>query len=117
MRDVDRTVAFGERPGGFPERIAPGFFDERTEADHVARYAWAARRTKSGRVLDLACGTGYGAGVLRKQSEAQVFSADISLDAATFGKNAYDINVAVTDGQRVAFKDASFDVVVSMETV
>jgi SAM-dependent methyltransferase len=57
--------------------------------DHVARYEWAARRIPSGaRVIDVACGVGYGTRIL---AEAGLYGAgfDISDEALAYAAKNY----------------------------
>jgi SAM-dependent methyltransferase len=56
-------------------------------AEHLARYAAAARFAKGKRVLDLACGEGYGAAFMKDHGAKTVLGVDISEDAiATAGR-------------------------------
>jgi SAM-dependent methyltransferase len=116
MRDaVDRGRVFGE-VGGAIERIAPGFFAEAFVAEHLARYRWAIRYITGLKVLDLACGTGYGAGVLRAKA-CQVVSVDINADALEFGRARYGLHAVRADAEALPFAGGSFGAVVSFETV
>lgn len=81
---------------------------------HVARYFFARPFTESRRVLDIACGTGYGLGILRDRA-AGVVGVDVALDAARVARG--ETEVLVAEGTRLPFADRSFDVVVSFETI
>lgn len=97
---------------------------ERSDA-HVVRYLWASGFIKPGdRVLDAACGLGYGAHVIAESTGAEsVLGIDGSDYAVDYATRSY------ADGSRVRFEsgllpqalarhaDASFDVVVSFETL
>ena len=59
------------------ERVIPGQVNDDLWAEHVARYALAARFAQGRSVLDLGCGTGYGTADL-----ARVASAAVGVDLA-----------------------------------
>jgi 2-polyprenyl-3-methyl-5-hydroxy-6-metoxy-1,4-benzoquinol methylase len=86
--------------------------------EHAARYVHALRSIDGGKVLDIACGTGYGLGLLRKRA-AFVVGVDIDHEAATDAKSERGTNAAVLlgDGTRLPFAAESFDVVTSFETL
>lgn len=81
---------------------------------HASRYFFARPYTESRRVLDVACGTGYGLGILRERA-AGVVGVDLALDAARVAQR--EAEVLVADGTKLPFADRSFDVVVSFETI
>lgn len=98
---------------------------ERSDA-HVIRYDWACNYIKPGdRVLDAACGLGYGAHVLRNLSGAsQVIGVDGSERSIEYANKLYgtsenqaDYLCGMLPGLLANFPDASFDVVVSFETL
>jgi SAM-dependent methyltransferase len=113
---VDRVRVFGERSEAV-ERIAPGFFWPTIEAAHIARYRWASRWVKNRVVLDIACGTGYGALILRDAGARTVLSLDVSRDALRFGYDRYRIVAACTDALKLPLRTESCDTVVSLETI
>jgi len=86
--------------------------------EHVARYAFALPFLKDRTVLDIACGTGYGIGLLEGNARF-VVGVDISLEAATAAKLECSSNAAVLLGSGLAlpFSDGTFDVVTSFETL
>jgi SAM-dependent methyltransferase len=82
---------------------------------HLARYEWAAAQL-SGRVLDVACGTGYGAALLSRRCE--VTGIDNSEDALRHARStARSARFIRHELPLIPFADASFDGVVSFETV
>jgi len=114
---VDRAQVFGETPQAV-ERIAPGFFADWIEAEHLARYRWAARWVEGKSVLDVACGTGYGSDVLRRAGALRVVSVDLSAPALGFARRKYPGPLYVrADALTLPFKGESFDVVNSLETI
>ena len=70
-------------------------------------------------VLDMACGVGYGAAIMAKQAK-KVFACDIDKDAIEYGGAHYhhdNITFALMSATDIQFEDASFDAVVSFETI
>ncbi len=115
---IDRAKVFGESQGSI-ERIAPGFFSEdpALEDAHVERYVWAGAWARAANVLDVACGTGYGADILKKSLPRQVISVDSSVEALTFGRQHYSLLAVAADAHCLPFNSASFDLVTCFETI
>ena len=90
------------------------------EEKHLARYNFAKSFIKkSDRVLDCACGSGYGSKLLIDRA-SKVIGVDISNEAISFAKNYYkDENIEFYEQSidDLAFEDNSFDVGVSVETI
>lgn len=88
-------------------------------ADHVARYQWAASRLPSGaRVVDLACGVGYGTQMLA-EAAGEAIGLDIDGDALAFARRHYSHDRA-RFWSSVAHPVASlgdFDMAVCFETI
>lgn len=86
--------------------------------EHTARYAFALPFVENKSVLDIACGTGYGLGFLKKKAE-YVAGVDVDINAANEAKAECGINASVLlgDGLNLPFSDSSFDVVTSFETL
>lgn len=89
--------------------------------EHMHRYAFAQRFVRGRRVLDAACGEGYGSQLLA-QAGAQVLGVDISTEAIEHARSRYGavaglrfdcVDVTALD----SLPDASFDVIVSFETL
>lgn len=101
------------------EYVVPGETPRRIEDDHRARYEFATRYVGGARVLDAACGTGYGARMLRDAGATCVTGVDIgetqvAYAEATFAGDGVDFIV----GDVVSCGNAgTFDVVVSFETI
>jgi len=101
------------------ERYVPGTTGEIAH-EHWHRYAFARRFVAGRRVLDVACGEGYGSALL---SEAAAKVVGVDIDAATLAhaRSAYKDrpNVEFIEGSasQLPVADASVDVVVSFETI
>ena len=92
-------------------------------SQHLVRYATACDLVKGKRVLDAACGAGYGSRLLLDWGAAEVVGVDISSEAIsqakeTFGRDGLTFLVADAHSlQSVLETDELFDVVVSFETI
>ena len=88
---------------------------------HLERYRFAARHARHGRLLDLACGAGYGTRLLADEATgiSEAVGADISPEAISYARQRYGrpgVAYCVADG--AGFLDAEgFDTVVSLETI
>lgn len=86
---------------------------------HLSRYQFAAGFARGKEVLDVACGTGYGTYLL-SQVASQVIGADISLEILSSALRRYhsaNLHFVCLDAQRFPFKQGSFEVIISLETV
>jgi len=86
--------------------------------EHLARYRFARAHVRPGRTLDVACGTGYGAGVLRDLGP--VAGVDLDLDTLARARGDLEPGLAwlvCAVGERLPFADGSFGNVVTLETI
>lgn len=101
------------------ERYVPGTTGEIAH-EHWHRYAFARRYVAGRRVLDVACGEGYGSGLLAA-SALHVTGVDIDAKTLAHARATYAdrANLAFVEGSAAALPlaDASFDAVVSFETI
>jgi GT2 family glycosyltransferase/SAM-dependent methyltransferase/glycosyltransferase involved in cell wall biosynthesis len=89
------------------------------QLEHYHRYAVVRDLVAGKRVLDVACGEGYGSSMLAEVAVA-VTGVDISSEAVLHAEATYvKPNLTYLEGSATAlpFADASFDVVVSFETI
>lgn len=88
---------------------------------HMLRYAYAAPLVAGRTVLDIACGSGYGCQYLAAHGAANVVGVDNSSDAIQYARLHYGSpSVRYVEGDAVAlatFPAASFDMIVSFETI
>jgi SAM-dependent methyltransferase len=90
------------------ERLVPEDAVLASLQEHVARYRFARDRAK-GRILDVACGTGYGTAMLG------AIGADVSLEALRYARR-HPAGYLAADALRLPFGRV-FDAVVSFETI
>jgi SAM-dependent methyltransferase len=101
------------------ERLIPGEVSADLWNEHFARYALAALYARGKRVLDLGCGTGYGAAHLA-QTAARVTGVDVSDSAIQHAREHYPIeNLAfeTASATHLPFSDATFDLVTAFEVI
>lgn len=83
---------------------------------HVARYEWARDYCGGKRVLDAACGNGYGSRILR--SVGWVVGADLAPEAIVDGLDRLAVTpMMIADTTAMPFASSKFDVFVSFETI
>jgi len=102
------------------ERFDPATMEgQLLEAEHVARYRWAAALAQGRRVLDAGCGTGYGAELLAREGAAGVVGVDVDREvieaAQRDGSGA--VTFAVADLRELPAELGAFDVVVCFEVL
>ena len=102
-----------------PDQLSADPFERETLEIHAARYRFAARRVAGQRVLDLACGVGYGSAILKLAGAGQVTGVDLSDQAVAYARERYAApGVSFICGDGASFSpDNLFDVVVSLETI
>lgn len=104
------------------ERIDPRDYPgEPISLDHYARYAFAGQFARGKRVLDVACGLGYGSRYLRAVGATSVLGVDLAEDAIRAARERYG-----TDGLTFLVADAhqlsdcvggTWDLIASFETI
>jgi SAM-dependent methyltransferase len=88
--------------------------------EHAARYLFATPHVKDRRVLDVACGIGYGVDILLKAGARHVVGVDRDPDAARQAQGEFrgrPGQAIVADGCRLPFPDGTFETVTSFETI
>lgn len=101
------------------ERFVPGIEGE-IVYEHVHRYAFALRHAAGRRVLDVACGEGYGSAILAGAAR-DVVGVDVDGPTVAHARERYAAhrNLSFVEGSAAALPlpDASVDLVVSFETI
>ena len=106
------------------ERIVPGQVEPDLLNEHLARYHFALQFVKGKRVLDAACGSGYGSAMLA-EAAGSVIGIDISGEAIGYARSNYaaaaaagaEIDFSEGDCLALPLNDHSVDVAVAFEIV
>ncbi len=101
------------------ERVCPAIPDDNYRA-HLLVYQFMSQFVKNKIVLDIGCGTGYGANYLAQQGAISVWGIDYSEDAIAYAKKHYKdakLDYRCMNAESIKFPNASFDVVTSSENL
>jgi 2-polyprenyl-3-methyl-5-hydroxy-6-metoxy-1,4-benzoquinol methylase len=101
----------------YTERMVPEEAHGRIFWEHIARYRFAKDFVRGKRVLDIACGEGYGASSLAKAGAASVVGVDIAADVCEHARRKYGIDARTGDAEAIPLPDRAVDMVVSFETI
>lgn len=102
------------------ERYVPRSSFDELDARHTTNYIFASQFIEGKVVLDVGCGCGFGCEYLARSGAKHVTGIDISNEAVKFAKthyNSVDLDFINLDAQGLAFKDSSFDMVISFEVI
>lgn len=101
------------------ERFLPSCAGEMVY-EHWHRYLFVAQYAQGKRVLDVACGEGYGSALLARHA-ASVLGVDVSADAVAHAQARYgdapNLDYRCADCRSIPEADARFDLIVSFETI
>jgi 2-polyprenyl-3-methyl-5-hydroxy-6-metoxy-1,4-benzoquinol methylase len=102
-----------------PEQIADDPASQSILQIHLRRYETAARYTKGKRVLDIACGVGYGSKMLHLAGAASVVGVDLSQETLAYARaNHQGPGLQFVCANAEEFKwPEPFDLIVSFETL
>jgi ubiquinone/menaquinone biosynthesis C-methylase UbiE len=99
------------------ERVIPGQVNDDLWAEHIARYAFAARLADGARVLDIGCGTGYGTAELAQRAQSAT-GIDISADAIAYAREHYPAaSFLPASATAIPFPAGSFDLITAFEVI
>jgi SAM-dependent methyltransferase len=91
---------------------------ELVHAEHLVRYRLAAQLASSRRVLDVACGEGYGTALLAARGARSAVGVDLDEHTIAHARSHHsEAEFIVGDARELPFDHATFDLVVSFETV
>jgi ubiquinone/menaquinone biosynthesis C-methylase UbiE len=101
------------------ERLVPeAQHGEVVHAEHLVRYHLAAQLAESRRVLDAACGEGYGTNLIAAANATSAVGVDLDARTVEHARLRYPAAEFVQgDVRRLPFEDGAFDLVVSFETI
>ncbi|MFH1413050.1 MAG: class I SAM-dependent methyltransferase [bacterium] len=89
--------------------------------EHLARYLLASQLVRGKKVLDIACGSGYGSKLLADAGAEKVLAIDISQEAIDLAKKNYPhdrIEYIIDSAEKLEkVQDKSIDIAVSFETI
>ena len=119
VSEQPRRVPAGEALGA-PERFDPELMHGHLiEAEHLARYWWAAALVQGKHVLDAGCGTAYGTDILAGAGAGEVVGVDIEAAVIETARRtaAENVRLEACDVRELPFADGSFEVAVCFEVI
>jgi SAM-dependent methyltransferase len=97
--------------------VFPGRSPDDEMVSHKTRYEFASRFVEGKRVLDVGCGSGYGAQMLLDAGAKKVVGIDIDKEALTFAKKYFNADFKYMNMEKLRFKDKSFDMAVGFASI
>lgn len=113
-RPLDALVDALEFTG---ERMVPEKADATNFWEHIYRYRFASNFVRNKRVLDIACGEGYGTAALLEAGARSVVGVDICPATCEHAHQKYGVDARVGSVDQIPLPDRSIDVIVSFETI
>lgn len=101
------------------ERFVPGIEDKKLAIEHLQRYKSITGLVEGKRVVDIACGEGYGTAILADKA-AEIVGIDIDSGAVKRAQDKYNrtnLSYRVGSVEHIPEEAASVDVIVSFETI
>lgn len=101
------------------ERFILGKIDGEIEVEHLHRYQAISNLVKGKKVLDSACGEGFGTAILSKTAD-EAWGIDLSEETVIHAQQTYkkhNLFYKQCSIEKLDFEDHSFDVIVSYETI
>lgn len=99
------------------ERMVPESAPPHTFWEHIYRYRFARRFARHRRVLDIACGEGYGTAAMLRGGASQAIGVDICPDSCRHAAARYHVDARQGSAADIPVDSRSIDVVVSFETI
>ncbi len=121
----DQVLRGSHKTWGIWERLVPSLIADNDTAGqrmkdiHVRRDRTAEQFVAQKRVLDIACGTGYGSRMLKDAGAVSVTGVDLSSEAVAYATATYQCDgVSYHEGNAEEYTSTrQFDVVTSFETL
>ena len=107
----------GPAPAEYTERMVPEEAHARTFWEHIGRYRFARDFARGRRVLDVACGEGYGAAALARAGASSVVGVDLSPEVCEHARLRYGLDARPGDALAIPLPGRSVDLVTSFETI
>lgn len=104
----------------FVERVVPEKSSPELLAEHPERYQFATKYVRNSTVLDIGCGTGYGAWSLRSAEATHVVAIDAWKDAVHFPLLHYKpegMEYLAGDARSLPLSASSVDICISFEAI
>lgn len=101
------------------EFFVPGQGSVISEEEHFERYKFASGFAQGKRVLDIACGVGYGSRILIEAKASSVLGCDILEENIKYATHKYrkgNLDFKVKDATK-PISEGKFDLIVSFETI
>lgn len=101
------------------ERVVPGRTPPFLVLEHLVRYRFAVRFSSGLKVLDVGCGTGYGAAILAEKAGLTV-GVDRDAETIHYADKAYrraNLRYALADCRDLPFRDGLFGMAVLFEVI
>lgn len=101
------------------EYCIPGVTSSRIVDDHIERYKFAAKFIKGKRVLDIACGTGYGSQMLAKKGAKEIHAVDNNKEVIAYAKKNFKnkrVKFIISNILKYSSKKP-YDTIVCLETI
>jgi len=101
------------------ERVIPGEVEADLWNEHFARYAFASQFAAGRTVLDIGCGSGYGAAELSRTARA-VVGLDVSVEAAQYARAHFpagNLHLTAASATALPYPASTFDLITSFEVI
>lgn len=101
------------------ERFVPGIEDKKLAIEHMQRYRSVSTLVAGKKVIDIACGEGYGTAILAERA-SEIVGMDIDEGAVHRASEKYqkeNLKYQIGNITSIPAEDHSVDVVVSFETI
>src|SRR5690349_12263121 len=102
-----------------PERIDPATESSGIVAYHLAKYSYAGSLASGKRVLDVACGVGYGTAFIAERSRLavgiEIATAGIAIARGRYLKS--NCHFVQANAEQLPLREGSFDIVLCFEGI